>query len=351
MFFAVLSASAQIIDLNGSGMSTVWEWSYNAYGINPDTDSDGDGFLNWQEAIAGTDPYNSNSFPHFVTFYPTVTNMVMIIPSQPGKLYTLESTTTITNSTWIVETNFEPLSGASVTFAMPYGPEMKYYKFAVSDVDSDDTGLMNDWEKLQLGLSVTNSFSNDQEDFSGFAMSDYEYVTNLLAQQNVMTIAASDPTATEPGPGQKPSNTGLFTITRGGFPLDAITVNLGLGSGLGYATPGLDYSNLPASIKLPVGTSSATITLTPFANPHLATPAIAQLQLLPGPNYTVGTESNAAIVIYPSPTAVGNGLLGQYYTNSSAPTPAPIISIPPIFSSRALTRPLILIGLTALSPI
>ena len=44
---------------------------------------------------------------------------------------------------------------------------------------------------------------------------------------------------------------------------------------------------------------------------------LAQLQLLPGTNYFIGAQSNAAIVIYPSPTASGNGLLGQYYTNSS----------------------------------
>ena len=48
--------------------------------------------------------------------------------------------------------------------------------------------------------------------------------------------------------------TGQFTITRGGFPLNAITVNLGLGGpGTGFATAGLDYSNLPASVTLAGG--------------------------------------------------------------------------------------------------
>jgi hypothetical protein len=64
--------------------------------------------------------------------------------------------------------------------------------------------------------------------------------------------------------------------------------------------------------------SSQTITVTPMANTNLPTPVLAQLQLLPGANYTVGTESTASVVIYPSPTASGTGLLGQYYTNSSA---------------------------------
>ncbi len=63
--------------------------------------------------------------------------------------------------------------------------------------------------------------------------------------------------------------------------------------------------------------SAQTITLTPMANTNLAAPVVAQLRLLPGANYTVGLESNASVVIYPSPTASGTGLLGQYYTNSS----------------------------------
>ena len=74
---------------------------------------------------------------------------------------------------------------------------------------------------------------------------------------------------------------------------------------------------LPASVTLGAGVSSQAITLTPMANTNLPTPVIAQLQLLPGANYTVGTQSNAAVVIYPSPTASGTGLFGQYFTNSS----------------------------------
>ena len=53
-----------MVDLNGNGMSDVWEWVYSAYGINPNSDSDGDGFSNLQEAIAGTNPFDSNSYPH-----------------------------------------------------------------------------------------------------------------------------------------------------------------------------------------------------------------------------------------------------------------------------------------------
>ncbi|HTV43539.1 MAG TPA: DUF1800 family protein [Candidatus Sulfotelmatobacter sp.] len=299
-------------------MSVIWEWMYNAYGISPDTDPDGDGFVNWQEAIAATDPFNPHSFPYIPTCFSSPTNFSVTLPCALGKMYTLLSTTNLANPTWVTETNMEALSGTNITLTGTFGPVMKYYRVGISDVDSDGTGLMNDWEKIALGLSPTNAYSNGQEDFNGAAMSDYEYVTNMLASQNVITIAASVPAATEPDPGAKPPGTGLFTITRGGFPLDSITVKLGAGGpGAGFATAGVDYSNLPASVTLPVGTSSATITVTPLANTNLQTPAIAELDLLAGTNYTLGTESNAAVVIYPSPTGFGTGLLGQYYTNSS----------------------------------
>ena len=312
-------AMAQMVDMNGNGISDVWERVYNANGINPNADADGDGFSNLQEALAGTNPFNSNSYPRIPIMFCSPSNFSVTLPSALGKQYQLQSVTTPGKTNWFVETNLVARSGTNVTLTVPTGAAMKFYRVAISDVNSDGSGLMNDWEKYQLGLDPSNAWSNGQQDINGNAMSDYAYATNLLALQNVITIAATDPTATQPDPGQAATATGQFTVTRGGFPLNSITVNLGLGGpGIGFATAGLDYSNnLPAAITLPAGTSSATITLTPLANTNRQTPVIAQLQLLSGANYTIGTQSNAAVVIYPSPTASGTGLFGQYFTNSS----------------------------------
>ncbi len=316
--FSTLDATAQMIDLNGNGMSDIWEWVYNAYGINPSGDPDGDGFSNLQESIAGTNPFDSNSYPHIPVVFSSPTNFSVTMPCALGKLYQLQSITNLGSTNWIVETNVEAVSGTNVTLTVPTASDMKFYRVAIADVDSDGSGLMNDWEKYQVGLNPANAWSNGQQDANGNALSDYAYVTNLLASQNVITIEATDPTAIQPDPGQNSTATGQFTVTRGGFPLDAITVNLGSGGpGTGSATAGLDYSNLPTSVILPVGTSSTTIALTPLANTSLQTPVIARLQLLPGTNYTIGTPSNASVVIYPSPTATGTGLFGQYFTNSS----------------------------------
>jgi uncharacterized protein (DUF1800 family) len=321
VFFVVCGmgvAQAHIIDLNHNGMSDIWEWMYNAYGVDPHADSDGDGFSNMQEAIADTNPFDSNSFPFIPIFANTTTNFSVTMPCALGKLYQLQSTTALGETNWVVESSIEARSGTNVTLTAPTTSVAQFYRIAIADVTSSGDGL-TDWEAYQLGFDPANPFSNGQQDSYGNAMSDYIYATNMLASQNVITIAATGAGATQPDPGEKSTLTGEFTVTRGGFPLDAVSVNLGLGgSGAGFATPGVDYVALPNSVSLGVGVSSQTITLTPIGNTNLPAPVLAQLQLLPGANYTIGAESTASVVIYPSPTPSGTGLLGQYYTNSSS---------------------------------
>ena len=80
-----------MIDLNGNGISDVWERTYNANGVNPNSDPDGDGFSNLQEAIAGTNPFDSNSYPHIPIVAGSPTNFSVTLPCALGKLYQLQS--------------------------------------------------------------------------------------------------------------------------------------------------------------------------------------------------------------------------------------------------------------------
>jgi len=316
--FGMGVAQARIIDQNHNGISDVWEWIYNAYGVDPHADPDGDGFSNLQEAIADTNPFDSNSCPFIPIFANTETNFSVTVPCSLGKLYQLQSSTALGQTNWVVEASVEAREGANITLTAPNSSVAKFYRVAISDVSTSGGGL-TDWEAYQLGLDPANPFSNTQQDSFGNAVSDYTYATNLLSSQNVITIEATGAGATEPDPGVNSTLSGQFTVTRGGFPLNAITVNLRPGGpGVGFATAGVDYVALPTSVYLGAGVSSQTITLTPMANTNLATPVLAQLQLFPGANYAVGAASSASVVIYPSPTASGTGLLGQYYTNASA---------------------------------
>ena len=315
-FALALTARAQMIDLNGNGMSDVWEWVYGVYGINPTADADGDGMSNLQEAIAGTNPTNALSVVRSSVVV-SGTNVYVSLASALGKVYQLQSSSSPASTNWLVETNLQARTGTNITFIAPLSVVMKFYRVSVFDVDSDGDGI-NDWEEYPLGLDPANPFSNGQQDANGNALGDYAYVAAKLAQQNVITISATDPVTTKPDPGLSPTDLGAFTITRGGFPLNSITVNLGVGgAGAGVGVPGVDYVALPGLVTLAAGVSSQKITLTPLANMNSLAPVIATLQVSAGSGYTVGAPSNASVVIYPSPTANGGGLMGHYYTNSS----------------------------------
>src|SRR5436190_16327817 len=249
-------AAAQKIDANLNGMSDVWELIYGASALPPDGDADGDGASNTLEAIAGTSPFDPNSLPKLPTISRTSTNFTVSMPSALGKQYVLQSIQNLgdTNSIWISEASTIARTGTVVSLTAPAGLAPKYFRIAISDVDTDGDGV-NDWEEYKLGLDPTKASSNGQLDSNGQPLGDFAYAAGKLAVQNVVTVTATDPSAIQPDPGQSPADSGLFTVTRGGFPLNSITVNLGTSTGTGFATPGLDHFSLPPSVILPVGVS------------------------------------------------------------------------------------------------
>ncbi len=309
-------ATAQMIDLNSNGMSDVWEQANGASALAPGVDTDGDGYSNLKESLAGTDPLNSNSVPKISTAAMAGTAFSVTIACELGKQYQLQSVTILGDTNWIVETNVVVRSGATLTLTSPAGSAGKFFRTAVADVDTDGDGV-SDWEEYRLGLNPFDPLSNGQIDGVGQLLNDYAYATGNLAAQNLFSITATDPVAVERDPGQPVTDAGLFTISRGGFPLRAVTVNLTLGTGAGFATEGLDHAALPRSVTFPVGVSSQRITLTPLTNATLRSSVLAMMRLQSTNNYILSYASNATVVIYPSMTPNGTGLSGNYYTNSS----------------------------------
>jgi hypothetical protein len=309
-------APAAMIDQNTNGMSDVWEQIYGASGLSPSADTDGDGFTNLKEALAGTSPVNSNSFPKISSSAMATNNFSVTIPVELGKQYQLQSITALGSTNWIVETNVIVRSGTTLTLTAPGSAAGKFFRTAVSDVDTDGDGV-NDWEEYKLGLDPFDALSNGQIDGVGMLLNDYAYATGKFATQNTFSIAATDPTTMQPDPGQSPTDLGTLTITRGGFPLKSVAVSLTLATGSGFATEGTDHMALPRTVTFPVGVSSQNISVTPLANTNLRSSVIAMLKLSGSTNYTLTVNSNASVVIYPSATPSGTGLSGTYYTNSS----------------------------------
>jgi uncharacterized protein (DUF1800 family) len=316
--FAVTRASA-ILDVNSNGISDVWEQLHNAVGVDPNLDSDGDGFPNSLEALAGTDPFDSKSYPKISGVSISGTNFVMNMPAAPGKLYQLQSCQ-FTNAllTWSNENSVLAQPGVTnLSFPAPANVAGKFFRVVIADVESGD-GL-NDWEKYQLGLDPSNPYSNGHLDTNGQPIADYQWSLSMMATQNVVSITANDPTTTQPDPGQTPTDLGQFTVSRSGFGLNSVTVHLAAGGpGTGFAVPGVDHlNNLPTLVTLAPGTTAKTISVTPMADTNLQTAVIAQLNVQSDPSYTLGAQATANVVIYPSATANGTGLRAVYYTNSS----------------------------------
>ena len=104
-----------------------------------------------------------------------------------------------------------------------------------------------------------------------------------------VTVTATDAAASEPG-----TNTGTYTFTRSGATGAALTVNYSMS---GTATSGLDYGSLGTSVTIPIGASSATLTLTPNDDVFVEGDETAILTLSTNAAYTLGTPSAATITI------------------------------------------------------
>ena len=317
VMFAASLGTAQMIDLNSNGMSDVWEQIYGASALVPSADADGDGISNLKESLAGTSPFSSNSIPKISTATRSGANFTVTLACELGKQYQLQSISSLASTNWVVETNVVVRSGSVLTLMATAGVNAKFFRTAVSDVDTDGDGV-NDWEEYKLGLDPFDPLSNGTLDNNGQLMNDYAYATGKFSSQNIFSIIATDASTVQPDPGQAATDLGTLMISRGGFPLKAVTVNVTLGTGAGFATEGLDHTFLPRAITFPAGVSSQNISVTPLADTNLQTSVIAMMRLLAGTNYSANYQSNASVVIYPSATPNGTGLTGNYYTNSSA---------------------------------
>ncbi len=105
----------------------------------------------------------------------------------------------------------------------------------------------------------------------------------------VVTVAATDPNASEPG-----TDTGEFTVTRTGITKAALAVKYTLG---GSATKGTDYQSLTGSVTIPIGASSAVIKVTPIDDTEFEGPETVVLTLSTNAAYTIGSPATDTVTI------------------------------------------------------
>ena len=233
-----------------------------------------------------------------------------------GKQYVLQSNPDMTNSAgWSPVAGVAALNGTGSpgTFTAP-APDpaagSMFYRVTVQDVDTDNDGL-SDWAEKITGFDPATAYTN------GATTDDHTALVADLAQENIITVAATKSTATQPATaGTAASDTATITITRGGtLHFSAITVPLNWS---GTAVSGVDYASLPASVTFPAKVGVVTLTVVPLANPNRQTGATVTLAAMPGGGYTVGPTHTASAVINPAGNTNGTGLTGTYFNSTAA---------------------------------
>jgi len=141
---------------------------------------------------------------------------------------------------------------------------------------------------------------------ASYEMGSPSSATVNIQDASVVTIAATDAWASELGP-----DPGTFTVTRTGGDLSG-PLTVSLQTPTGTATPGADYSALPATVTIAAWAASAPITVTPLqeGNNNEGRETVI-LTLASSGNYVLGSPASATVTILDTPS-VANGLVGYW---------------------------------------
>ena len=96
-------------DANGNTIPDYWEWKhYDTLILPNDQDTDNDGFTNYEEFVAGTNPRDASSVLMLHIENSDTLTLRLSWPVEPSRLYRLYSNTNLFQGTWLVESNAGP---------------------------------------------------------------------------------------------------------------------------------------------------------------------------------------------------------------------------------------------------
>ncbi|HMP76854.1 MAG TPA: DUF1800 family protein [Kiritimatiellia bacterium] len=290
---------APALDQNSNQQSDVWEMIFNAAGLAPGADADGDGFSNREEAIAGTDPFDAASFPWIEAASRHGDHLTNRFVSAAGKVYQWHGGAEL--GMWTFVTNVTGTGGEQQAGMAPTGGAY-FLRFAVSDQDTDGDGL-TDWDELAVGFDPATNRTDRYE------QTDNQRVAAALNAMSTVTVAVLDGAISERWP-----DPGVFAIRRAGG-LKPLVVHFTLG---GSATRDIDYTMPPGNqIAIPPGVREVWVEVMPVADDdHGETDETISLTVTGGSGYVVGANSNGVILLAnetptspPSPKAAARFLV------------------------------------------
>jgi uncharacterized protein (DUF1800 family) len=277
-------AHSHALDTNNNQMSDIWEIIFNAQNLSANADSDNDGFSNFQESLAATDPLNALSHPSVDIMHPANGAIVTSWLSAPGKLYGLQMSNDLAN--WQTSTTFVGDGSVQNALSQLSGEPALFFRVSITDQPSEDPQLTS-WEKLILGFDP-NSAHTDHYD-----QTDLQRITAGIAPNaaNIITVSAIKAAMTERWP-----EPGVVTVRRSGGGLRPLMVNILIG---GTATMGVDYllgNANPTSVAIPAGVREVWLNFQPIADGDDAeSTETISVTLQSGSGYSLGATTSATI--------------------------------------------------------
>ncbi|MBL9115188.1 MAG: DUF1800 family protein [Verrucomicrobiaceae bacterium] len=278
--FLVSATAASALDANSNQQSDIWEIFYSAQGLPSSADNDSDGWSNFTEAVAGTNPLNPDSRPAVSMTGGGTGTVSLSWLSQLGKSYAILGSETL--SGFVPLRSVPGVGGLQDEVVSTTGLTRYFFKIQASDVDSDLDGL-NDWEEYALGFdpSLIRTDRND-------SANDLTRVQSNLYAASTVTIGLVDGDMREDWPDK-----GIVAIRRTGGMLP-LTINLSFS---GSASRGVDYTDnaISSQIVLPLGARETWVQISPVADVSAEGDELVNVSISAGTGYTVGALAGTTL--------------------------------------------------------
>ena len=261
------------LDQNANQQSDIWEIQYGGINLLALGDTDGDGYTNAAESLAGTSPLDPLSKPA-LSMSSSPLDVMLHWPSQDGKRYDILGSTDLSQFSLLGSVMGDGLPKSQ--WLSNRGVSRQFFKLSMADVDSDSDGL-TDWEEKVMGFNPRLNHTNRND-----SNADLPRVLAALNAASTITLGLVDGDMREDWPDK-----GVIVIRRAGG-LKPMWINLNI---TGTATRNTDYStNITGTqIYMPFGAHEAWLELNPINDAIVEGNETITVNAIAGSGYTLGS--------------------------------------------------------------
>ncbi len=170
-----------VVDLDGDGLSDIWQIAFDANDLAPSADTDGDGYTNAEECEHGTDPLDASSHFESYRIEADENGVAFLFDAVENQSYTIETSSDLVN--WNKRGDTVLSSGGNERLVGRHkGEAVRFMRFRIGG-DQDGDGI-SDFEESLLGYDPLSQYSG-----SGFVGGDMARLMNGFYSQTTFEIA------------------------------------------------------------------------------------------------------------------------------------------------------------------